>query len=41
MTIADFIDMEKESEAVETGREKWKQILFPRLSLLFHLFSFT
>ena len=39
MTIADFIDMEKESEAVETGREKWKQILFPA-SLCYFIFFF-
>lgn len=28
MTISDLMEMEKTGEAVETGREKWKQILF-------------
>lgn len=39
MTIADFMDMEKESEAVETGREKWKQLLFPA-SICYFIFFF-
>lgn len=38
MTIASFMAMENSSEAVETGREKWKQWLFPIASCYFLLF---
>ena len=38
MTISDLIEMEKKSEAVETGRERWKQWLFPASICYFLLF---